>query len=363
MVIGGGIAGVSTALYLARAGREVLLIDRGDPWGESSGANAGTVVLFIIPPAVLPLTFRTLALWPSLGTAAGSGALFRRQGGLTLAMTAAEDRALRDWIAVQKRHGVEAELLEGAALRGCAPWLGPTVTSAVFCAEDGYVSPLEAGPALIGLARGGGVQMRAGTPATGIAPAGAGWRVETPAGSVRCRDIAITAGAWSSQVSALCGVGLRVFVDVNMLAATEPSPPFLDRVVTHIGGSLSLKQFDNGTSLIGGGWQGKGSLRDATRSVHGGNLLQNLGFAARAVPALRDLRLARAWAGYEGVAADSLPLFGALPGRPGIFISACARGGFLLGPALGYHLAELMVEGRCSVPIEAYDPARALRQV
>jgi len=51
-----------------------------------------------------------------------------------------------------------------------------------------------------------------------------------------------------------------------------------------------------------------------------------------------------------------------LPNRPGIFISACARGGFLLSPALGCHLAELMVEGRCSVPIAAYDPVRALRR-
>jgi sarcosine oxidase subunit beta len=361
VVIGGGIAGVTTALYLARAGRDVLVIDRGEPWGQSSGANAGTVVLFIIPPAVLPLTFRTLVLWPSLGAEAGHPDLFRREGGLCVAMTGREDRALRAWLAVQEAQGVMGELVEGNALRARAPWLGREVRSAVHCAEDGYVSPLEAGPALIGLARAAGVRMLAGTAITAIAPSGSGWRVDTPAGSVRCRDIAITAGAWSGQVTALCGVGLRIFVDVNMLAATEPSPPVLDRVVTHIGGSLSLKQFDNGTCLIGGGWQGKGSLREATRAVHAGNLLQNLRFAARAVPALREAHLTRAWAGYEGVAADSLPLFGPLPGRPGIFMAACARGGFLLGPALGYHLAELMLEGRCSVPIAAFDPARAMR--
>ena len=240
-------------------------------------------------------------------------------------------------------------------------WARP-VMSAALCAKDGYFSPLEAGPALIDLALAARVNMQADTPVTGIAPAGTGWCVETSVGSVRCRDIAITAGAWSGQVSAFCGVGLRIFVDVNMLAATEPFAPALDRVATHIGGSLSLKQFDNETCLIDGGWQGKGSLRDGTRSVDGGNLLQNLGFAAKTVPALRETRVTRAWAGYEGIAADSLPLFGALPNRPGIFISACARGGFLLSPALGCHLAELMVEGRCSVPIAAYDPVRALRR-
>ncbi|MBT5412989.1 MAG: FAD-binding oxidoreductase [Rhodospirillaceae bacterium] len=359
VVIGGGIAGLSTALYLARAGRDVLVLDRGDPWGESSGANAGTVVLFVLPPAVLPMTFRALALWPALGAEAGGQSLFQRSGGLCIAMSPEEDRALRSWFETQKAHGVVADFLEGAALRDFAPWLGPGVSSAAHCAEDGFVSPLQAGPAMIGLVQDAGIRLLPHTPVTGIGPAGAGWRITTPTGELRCRDIAIAAGAWSGQVSALCGVGLRVFVDVNMLAATEPAPPVLDRVVTHIGGSLSLKQFDNGTCLIGGGWQGKGSLRAATRAVHGENLLQNLAFAARAVPALCDTRLTRAWAGYEGVAADSLPLFGPLPGRAGIFVAACARGGFLLGPALGYHLAELMTEGRCSLPIAAYGPARA----
>lgn len=363
MVVGGGIVGLATALYLARMGREVLVIDRGEPWGESSGSNAGTVVLFIIPPAVLPFTRRALSLWPSLGAEVGDQTLFRRSGGLCVAMTAEEDRALRAWARGQAGHGVAADILEGAALHRFAPWLGPEVLSAVHCAEDGFVSPLQAGPVLFGLARAAGVRVIPHTVVTGLAPDRGGWRVATAAGEVRCRDVAVAAGAWSGQVAALCGVGLRIFVDVNMLAATEPAPPVLDRVVTHIGGCLSLKQLENGTCLIGGGWQGIGSLRNGSRWVHGENLVQNLLFAARAVPALRGLRLARAWAGYEGVAADSLPLFGPLPGRPGIFVAACARGGFLHGPALGQILAELMVEGRCSLPIAAYDPARAARPV
>jgi D-amino-acid dehydrogenase len=42
-VIGGGIVGVSTAIWLLRAGQSVTLIDRGDPEGRASFGNAGVL--------------------------------------------------------------------------------------------------------------------------------------------------------------------------------------------------------------------------------------------------------------------------------------------------------------------------------
>ena len=44
LVLGGGVIGVTTAYYLAKAGHDVELIERGDsPAGETSFANAGQV--------------------------------------------------------------------------------------------------------------------------------------------------------------------------------------------------------------------------------------------------------------------------------------------------------------------------------
>ena len=59
--------------------------------------------------------------------------------------------------AAQAALGVETEWLEGNEMRARAPWLGPSIRAATYCAEDGFASPLLAGRALVrGLRKNGG---------------------------------------------------------------------------------------------------------------------------------------------------------------------------------------------------------------
>src|SRR3954462_3449672 len=64
VVVGAGVVGVACAYYLARAGREVTLIDRGTVGQGCSHANCGFVcpshVLPLAGPGVIRQTLRTL---------------------------------------------------------------------------------------------------------------------------------------------------------------------------------------------------------------------------------------------------------------------------------------------------------------
>ncbi|MBM3570924.1 MAG: FAD-binding oxidoreductase [Alphaproteobacteria bacterium] len=358
LVIGAGIAGLCTALYLARAGRAVAVIDRGEPWGDASGANAGTLSLQVKRPEVLHVTRRAIELWQGFKQDFGIDVGFGRPGGLRVATNECELDMLRRSQREQRALGIDTEWLEGEALRAAAPWLGPGIRAATACDWDAFSSPLQAGQAILAGARRDGVAVIGNAEVTAIEAAGTGYRVVTAAGSIACRTAVIAAGAWSGQVAAMLGVRLPVSADVNMLSVTEPAPPLLDRVVTHIGGILSLKQYPNGTCMIGGGWQGRGDLASGRKDVDYVNLLHNLRVATSVVPALASVRLVRSWSGFEGVAADALPLFGALPGRPGVFVNACARGGYSQGPALGLAMAELITTGRAALAMERFDPRR-----
>ncbi|MBL8669547.1 MAG: FAD-binding oxidoreductase [Alphaproteobacteria bacterium] len=358
VIVGAGIAGLCTALPLAKAGRTVVVLDRGAAWGDASGANAGTLSLQVKRPEVLHVTRRAIELWQAMRAELGADVGFAKPGGLRVATSEKELGMLRGSMAVQASLGLETEWLEGNRLRDAAPWLGPSVRAATWCDWDALSSPLLAGRALLAAARRRGVTVQDQAEVTAIAALDRGYRVTTAAGTVDCAQLVIAAGAWTGKVAALLGVDLPVDADVNMLSVTEPAPPLLDKVVTHMGGVLSLKQYPNGTVMIGGGWQGRGSHQSMRRETDHLNLLHNMRVACAIVPALKDLRLVRSWAGFEGVASDALPLLGALPGRPGAFVNACARGGYSQGPALGEQMAELMLTGRTSLDVARFDPAR-----
>ncbi|MFC7691105.1 FAD-dependent oxidoreductase [Paeniroseomonas aquatica] len=83
LVVGGGAVGLSTALYLARDGADVLLVERGEAGMAASTANAGSLHVQLLTydfdgqqrtgPALdrLPLGPRSIALWREIAAEAG----------------------------------------------------------------------------------------------------------------------------------------------------------------------------------------------------------------------------------------------------------------------------------------------------
>ena len=206
-IVGAGIMGLCTGLYLARAGRDVLILDRGDPWGESSGANAGTLGILAMPIDTLPVTRKALAMWEGFGEELGADVGFARTGGLCVATTPGEVERLRDTAARQGEAGIEAEWHEAQTLREFAPWLGAEVRAAAFCSMDALSIPLQAGPALVNAVRAAGARIADGCAVTGLEALDGRIRIETGAGAVTCGALVIAAGVWSASSPACSAAG------------------------------------------------------------------------------------------------------------------------------------------------------------
>jgi glycine/D-amino acid oxidase-like deaminating enzyme len=360
VVVGGGVQGLSTALFLARAGRDVAILERGDPWREASGVNAGSLGIQNKRLPLVPFSRESVRMWAGFQQELGDVG-FVPAGGLRVAESDDDVARLRASAAEQRALGLELEWLEGSALHARAPWIGSGVVAATFCAEDAFAIPLLAGRVLIEAVAKAGGRLWPHTPVVGVAEDGGALRVETSRGTVRCRTLVVAAGVWSGEVARLFGVTLPVNLDTNMLTITEATGLVMDRLVTHVRGVLTLKQYPNGTCMIGGGWQGFGNIATRRKDVDYESLLHNFRVAAAIVPGLASLNLVRSWAGLEGATPDLLPLLGRVPGRASIYMTACARGGWTLGPVLGRLLAELIVHGETSMPIDAFAPARFVR--
>lgn len=357
VVVGAGIFGLFCALTLTEGGKSVIVLDRSNAWSEASAVNAGSLGVQNKLPSLVPYTLWSWEIWSGMAERLGADVGVRRDGGYKVAMNDAEAERLDRVFDEQRAMGLSARRLDSDDIRAEAPWIASECVAATFSPEDGYASPTLVGPALRRRAKAAGVTIVEHADVMAIGR-GSRLSIETSRGEFLADKLAITAGAWSMRLAAMAGVRLPVSLDVNMVAVTEPARPTIRNIVTHARGILTLKQVANGSCLIGGGWQGVGTIDDARKDIDYDQLVHNLRLAMKVIPGLSQLNVLRSWAGYEGVTPDSHPYLGLLPGHQNIYCAACARGGFTLGPLMGQLLGELILDGSTSKPIDIFDPGR-----
>ena len=84
VIVGGGIIGLSTALFLARRGISVVVCEKGQFVGEQSSRHWGWVRRMGRDPRELPLIVVAMRLWEEMGYLVGADVGFRRPGILYL---------------------------------------------------------------------------------------------------------------------------------------------------------------------------------------------------------------------------------------------------------------------------------------
>lgn len=355
LVIGGGVMGATTALHLARGGMKVAVIERGALGMGASGVNAGTLSLQIKRASLVPYAIKGIERWRSARERLGTDVHCHRTGGLTLAFTDAEAEVLRARMTERKAAGVNLEFVTPARAREIEPGLSANPVLASYCPEDGYASSTLTGRAYRQALLAAGVEIHEGAPVAAI-ERDHGYRVITPKGTFSGKRIVLAAGAWLAPLGAMLGLELPISVRINTVSVTARMPMVIHTVIGHATGLLTLKQSDNGTMLIGGGWQGRGNPPLGPVEVVPDNVISNLRLAQHAVPALARARVVRTWLGLEANVPDMMPLVGALPGLPDAFVIGAVRGGYTIGPYMGELLATRILGREPEMPL--FDPAR-----
>ncbi|MEO8753532.1 MAG: FAD-dependent oxidoreductase [Casimicrobiaceae bacterium] len=354
IVIGAGIMGATAALRAAQGGMRVLVVERDAAGSGASGVNAGTLSLQIKRVALMPYALIGHEWWRAAGAAVG----FKCTGGYTLAFNAREQALLEERMQLKREAGAPIEFVSPAQVRAREPALSDRIVAASYCAEDGHADSTRTGVHLRTLLRESGVELREHASVQALDAGDGGFRVSVPGGTLGARRLLLASGAWTASIAAMLGVMLPIQVRVNTVSVTEPGMQTLHAGIGHATGLLTLKQKTNGSFLIGGGWQGRGSPGTGRGEVVAATLLQNLRLARFAVPAVAHARVLRSWTGFEAFVADHFPLAGPLPGVADAYILACVRGGFTIGPCIGPLVADLILGREPALPL--FDPARAI---
>ena len=360
LIAGGGVMGCSTALHLARAGMRVALVDRGALCREASGVNAGTLTLHMTRAALVPYAMRAWQMWMDTDEWLGMGVLATQAPGLTLAFTQGECELLTLRAQARREQGAPIEIISPERARQIEPGLHPGLLMAGYCEIDGYASAYLTGRAMAHALRNAGVDIFENCPVESIDSGDSGHVVHFAGAQVplRARRIVLAGGVWIENMLAMLGVQIPIKVLINQLVVTERIRPVMRTVLSVANGLLSLKQFANGTVLIGGGWQGDGNRDQGGIEARPQNLVGNMRLAAYAVPALAEARVARVWLGLEAETADALPIIGDVPGVANAYVVGSAHSGYTSGPFMGRIMAQHMLGQNPDLPI--FNPARLL---
>lgn len=353
IVVGGGIMGAAAALRARAGGMRVVVLESGDIGQGASGSNAGTLSLQIKRIALIPYALEGHAIWEGMGDAVG----FRKTGGYTLAFTDQEADLLHDRMSRKRDAGAPISFVSPAEVAAREPGLSRRVVAASFCAEDGYANSSLTGRYYRLALASAGVDVRERCRVEAIDKGGAGFVVRAGDSTHHGTRLLLACGGWLRQTAAMIGIALPIRARVNTVSVLERGPPLVSAIVGHATGLLTLKQKQNGTVLVGGGWQGRGSPEDGTGRVVLDTVLPNLRLAQYAVPGLAQRRVLRCWTGFEANVPDFYPLAGALPGHPGAFVLGCVRGGYTIGPYIGTLMGDLILGREPAMPL--FDPGRS----
>ena len=104
-VIGGGVMGCTTALFLARAGMRVAVVERDSLCRGASGVNAGTLTLHMTRAALVPYAIRAWDMWMNTDAWLGQSVLATAAPGLSLAFTEHEKTLLQQRAAARRAPG------------------------------------------------------------------------------------------------------------------------------------------------------------------------------------------------------------------------------------------------------------------
>src|SRR6201984_2379532 len=114
VIVGGGIIGTSTALFLAQKGVHAVLCEKGHIAGEQSSRNWGWCRKMGRDPRELPLIIESLRLWQGMNETVEAETGFRQAGIMYLAQTEAELEQFDAWLEHARQYQLDTRIISAA---------------------------------------------------------------------------------------------------------------------------------------------------------------------------------------------------------------------------------------------------------
>jgi sarcosine oxidase subunit beta len=353
------VSGLSSAYYLAKAGKDVLVVDKGIVGGEASGRNGGMVSERVDEPLLIPMAKEATARWAGLDDELGYPTEFTQEGRLQVAVNEAE---LSDLLAerdVALRHGVDVELVEPSEILDMIPGITDRTLGGLFYANGGHANTQLTVQAYAWALQDLGGRLYQNTTLTDIRVVdGRVASVATTMGDIAVEMVVGAAGPQTGLMTDLVGVHVPVAPARVEILATAPVEPRFP--IALVGNGLYGHQAVRGNLLFGGGAHEWTDV-DLTRSPGKPNtpLIRSIARRlAELLPGAADAPVIRSWAGVVEQAPDYRPIIDILDCPSNYVVVTASAHGFGISPATGKAVSDLVLYGETNIDISGLGLAR-----
>ena len=343
VIVGAGVTGLSAAWWLARAGAQVLVLDKGVVGWEASGRNGGGA-----SHAHSPLYAEEQRLWPMMDDLLGYPTEYRRER-VIAALTEAQLANYHYMASNFNALGYAADHLDPKQVCEMAPLVSAANLGGIHVKFGGHANPQRTVQAYAWALQDLGGRIRQHSPVVGFETTGGRISmVKTATGDFGCDAVVVAAGPQSGALLAPLGVHLPLAGARAEMIVTEPAP--LMAIGGVDGNGLYGRQTLRGNLAYGGGpheWIDVGPGGPERRPTT--PLMRSLAKrVAELMPKAAHLRVIRSWAGVVENTPDGRPVIERLTSPDNLVIATMSGVGFGLSPASGHAVADLVLEGRCT---------------
>ncbi|RKF14155.1 FAD-binding oxidoreductase [Roseovarius spongiae] len=356
LIIGCGLFGAFTALFLARRGLRVTVLERGAVGAQASATNFGNIRLHGRSAGQYPLSLRAQELWEEYAGLTGEDCEIELTGHLYFARTEEGCETLRREAETAAQFGVVSDVLQGPALRERFPFLAPDIPLAAFSPRSAVANPrLATVPVARAVERAGG-RVIENCEVTGIRATPDGFEAETGDGRrFSAPRLINAAGAWAGRIAGWFGEPVPMFSAGPPQFVTEPLPHRLLPSVHMVEGDVIVRQVSRGNVIFSGYPRTHSQAAGDLTYVPPTKTLRGMDALARCIPMLARAEVIRVWSGVEGYLPDMLPVIGPSTTTPSLFHAfGGSGGGFQIAPAVGEALARAITEERLPDMLRGY---------
>jgi glycine/D-amino acid oxidase-like deaminating enzyme len=393
VIVGGGIIGASTALFLAQKGINSVLCEKGHIAGEQSSRNWGWCRKMKRDPREIPLIIESLRLWQGMNAMVGAETGFRQSGIMYLCASSDELAKYEEWLDHARLYQIDSRLITGDEVAAIMPGSARRWAGALHTPSDGRAEPQKAAPAIAEAARRQGATIMTSCAVRGIeTQAGRVTAAVTEKGRIACDAVVLAGGAWSRLFCGNLGLDfpqLKVLASVMRTETVNGGP----ECSASGGGFGYRKRLDGGYTVSELGSTIVDIVPDSFRLARdflplttmkwrdlrprlGRRLLEEWQMPRRwaldgpspfervrvldpepsrkmlddayanlaaSFPAFKGVAVAERWAGLIDVTPDAVPVIAPVKALPGFFVATGFSGhGFGIGPGAGKLMADLV---------------------